>query len=144
MSFRESVFTILLVFVLLASTMHQCYVLYCDHWGKYALYNRAVEAAEAGDTQDLPRWLSRMREKARRNPACPAPETMAAGLVCVACEWGYPQTAQAVMVELGLSPAQLVWSQEGQPAVPFLEYLRQHPELFPATLAFLGENEKAA
>ncbi len=139
MSVAEKLFACLSLLLLGAMLVHQLYIMVVD-W-RFRLSERALEAADEGKTQEVLRLLRRMREKAARHPSYPTPESIAASLVFKACEWGHPETAQAVLDYLGLRRAQLMWEEEGKPAVPFLEYARQEPDFFAHTIAFLTQQD---
>ncbi len=138
MDFRDWVYCVLLPLLTVGLLTLQLYAWVVDGCGRNRLFHRAAEAAEAGDTADMLRWLRRMREKAANKPGATAPESVAGCLICSACEWGHPETAQAVLDELGLRPDELMWEEEkGKAPIPLLEYVQREPELFAATLEFL-------
>ncbi len=103
-----------------------------DEWLEHAL-----EAAEEGDSAEVLRWLERLVSRQKKY----SPTSLAAHIVWVACEYEHPETAQAVLDRLGLRRAELLWEEEGKPAIPFLEFLQREPEQFAATIAFLSQED---
>ncbi len=97
--------------------------------GPRDLVERACEAAQDGDTERLLHALFRLREKAARKAGCPSPESLASGLVCTACTFNHPDTAQALLDYLGLKRSELLWEEKGRPAIPLLEYVEHEPDL---------------
>ncbi len=137
MDFGDWVCCVLLLLLLLSMLFMQIYAWVVDGCGRNRFFHRAAEAAEAGDTADMLRWLRRMRERAPQKPGAPTPELVAGSLVVSACEWGHPETAQAVLDELGLQAADLLWEEKGREPIPLMEYLRREPGLWAASIEFL-------
>ncbi len=110
--------------------------------GKSGLLERALDAAEDGDTEQVLHLLKRLlRQKKAEGQYCAA--DLASRLVCVACEHEHPDTAEMVLYALGLRRADLVFVEEkGKPALPLLEYVSRDPQTYVHTLVFLRQEDK--
>ncbi len=92
-------------------------LLYRAQWcSACGLSERALEAADEGDTATMLRLLARWERSARPSPAERA--AMAASLVMMACGFGHPDTAEAAMRYFGLTARQLVFA-DGQSLAEF-------------------------
>ncbi len=102
-----------------------------------ALKNRAFEAAEAGDTRDALLLLDRLLAGWKKKPETWfSPMSLACSMIILACEWEHPETAQAVLARVGCTASELLWEEEGQAAIPLLEYVQANPD-FVNTRLFL-------
>ncbi len=102
-----------------------------------ALRNRAFEAAEFGDTREALQLLDRLLAGWEKKPQrWFSPMSLASNMVILACEWEHPETALAVLAHLGFTTSELLWEEEGQPAIPLSEYVQANP-VFVNTRLFL-------
>ncbi len=110
-------------------------IAYRRQWcGPEGMLEIALEEAQAGNTPAVLRMVKRLLARQKKYSA----GEIASLVVVAACEWDWPETAQAVLDELGLSRAELMWEREGEPAIPLLEFVQQEPETYPCTIAFLS------
>ncbi len=118
-------------------------IAYYRRWyGPNAALDAALEAAEAGDTKDALAWLDRLMKGWQKKPdKWFSPMYVVSRMVVLACIQEWPETAQAVLVHLGMSRAELMWEEEGKPAIPLLEYVKSDPD-FAEVVAFLEAEPK--